>query len=280
MFSVDTAGPLHRLHLKVNSIISKGLRSLFRYNQSHLIVCGFPRSGTSLLYNMISASLPGYRFEQFEGYFIFRLHRLGNLATKAPLDVVHLDSIDTLNINKKKLIILIMVRDIRDVITSRHPIHPDEYFIGHDYSWWPQDQKFTEWHYDAPGVIAIHKAIQAALRRPDVMLIRYESLVSNPDIVQQEITNKFNLVFQAKFSEYHNSPKKHAYLYEGKYAAKASSLVMEGQKSSQERVARWKRTQEQIERVWKQFSECNELFNVLESYGYETSRDWYRDITP
>ncbi len=281
MFSLDKNGPLQNLHLKINPIVSKGLKSLFLLNQSHLVVCGLPRSGTSLLYNMISSSLSGYRFEQFEQYFVFRLHRLGNWATKAPLDILHINQIDTLNINRKKLIILIMVRDIRDVISSRHPILPDEYFIGYDYSWWPQNNKFTKWQYDAPGVVAIHWAIQDAIKqRSDVMLIRYEDLVSSPDTMQNEIAKKFGLLFQTKFSEYHKNPQKHAYRYEGKYTPKDPSLVMEGQKSSTERVARWKQSQEQIQRVKQQFYECKELFDILEAYGYETSRDWHIELFP
>ncbi|MBA3014361.1 MAG: sulfotransferase domain-containing protein [Desulfobulbaceae bacterium] len=278
MLNVDANSPLQNLHVKINSLVSKGVRSLFKFNQSHLVVCGFPRSGTSLLYNMISSCLPGYRFEPFEQYFIFRLHKLGNWATKAPLDVLHIKQIDKLNINKKDLAILIMVRDIRDVISSRHPIYPDEYFIGHDHSWWPQNQKFTEWRYDAPGVIAIHEAIQIALRRSDVMLLRYEDLVTNPDKIQEAIAKKFNLAFDARFCEYHKSPQKHAYRYEGRFAPKESSLVMEGKMSSSERIARWRRSPEQIERVRHQFSECNELFGTLEAYGYEKSRDWYSEI--
>lgn len=278
MLNIDANGPLQNLHLKINAFVSLGLRSLFRYNQNHLVVCGFPRSGTSLLYNMISSSLPGYRFEPFEQYCIFRLHKLGNWATKAPLDVLHIKQIDKLNINKKQLAILIMVRDIRDVISSRHPIYPDEYFIGHDYSWWPQNQKFTAWRYDAPGVMAIHEAIQEALPRPDVMLLRYEDLVADPDKVQDVIAKKFSVVFDARFSEYHKRPQKHAYRYEGKFAPKESSLVMEGKRSSSERIARWKRSPEQVSRVRQQFSECNELFGALEAYGYEQSRDWYSEI--
>lgn len=267
-------------HLWFNSKISSIARTLFGIEQSHVVICGFPRSGTSLLYNMISSTIKGFKLTEFEKYFIHYIHKIGNYITKAPIDILHLKHIDKLNINNKKIIILIVVRDIRDVITSRHPIHPDEFFIGYDHSWWPQDREFSTWSYDAPGVIEIHRAIQEVMGRTDAMLIRYEELVKNPEAVQENIKKRFAISFDAKFHEYHQNPDKHAYRYEGKFAPKKQSLVMEGKRISLDRVARWKQDGNQIDRVKKQFIECPELFDVLEAYGYEVNKDWFERIDP
>jgi hypothetical protein len=65
-----------------------------------------------------------------------------------------------------------------------------------------------------------------------------------------------------------------AYMYEGEYAAKDESLVNEGKVVTALRIGRWQDEPDAIDRVFEQFSTCPELFDVLEYFGYETSRDW------
>ena len=242
--------------------------------QRHLAVCGFPRSGTSLMYNMMSSTAKTYfKFTKFEHYFIYYLHKLGSFATKAPLDVLHMKYLDDLNIHDKDIIVLVLVRDIREIITSKHPVIPDEYFIGYDHSWWPQDESFDSWVYDAPGIIEISSAINALLKRDDVKLIKYEDLTDNPDVVQLEIKEKYGLKFNGQFSKYHERPKRMAYKYDGKYRAKDKSLVLEGGEIKKKSV-RWKKP-EHRERIVDQFTRCPELFDVLIKYGYEKNRLWF-----
>lgn len=236
---------------------------------TQIVICGFPRGGTSLLQNMMVAALPRFRYDEFESYYIHRIHRLGNIMTKAPLDVMHLEHIDRLNVHKKRLVILLVVRDVRDVITSRHPMLPDRYFIGYDHSWWPQDPAFSIWKYNAPGVIDIHRRIQLAQRRADAMVVRYEDLIEDPDRVQERLRSKFALNFQRRFSEYHKEKKRVAYRYEGRFSAKDDSLVLEGKAVTKARLARWRKSTEDLLRVSEQFAECSGLSDILAAYGYE-----------
>ena len=278
MLLTDKDGFLQKAHIFVNSKISLVAKKAFGVEQNHVVICGFPRSGTSLLYNMFTATICNYKATDFEKYAIHYLHKMGNYITKAPMDVLHVKHFDALNRNRKKLAVLLVVRDIRDILTSRHPIHPEEYFIGHDHSWWPQDEKFQLWGYDAPGLLDVHEAMLEALRRPDVMLVRYEDLVQQPDNVQENIRCKYSLEFKGKFHEYHQKREKHAYRYEGQFAAKEQGLVMEGEKVSIARIARWKKDARQVERVRQQFEECPKLFEILEFYGYEADCSWFREI--
>ena len=278
MFEIPTDGPLTRVRLRLAGMVSSIGRQALGIEQRQLVVCGFPRSGTSLMYNMLSTTLPGFRYEPFENYFMYRMHRLGNYATKAPLDVLHIPWIDKLNINQKTLIILVLVRDIRDVLTSRHPMNPSDYFIGHDHSGWPQAGGFEKWSFDAPGVISIHEAIKAIRPRDDTSIIRYEELVNDPDAVQSALSKKYGLKFGLPFSEYHTKPEMHAYRYEGPYAARDQSLVREGQRSSQDRVHRWRSRAEDRARIREQFTACPALFDVLNDLGYETSQRWFETL--
>ncbi|WP_405223862.1 sulfotransferase domain-containing protein [Lentisalinibacter sediminis] len=275
---VDTR--LTQLRLRVNAALSSVGRVFLGYNQQHLIVCGFPRAGTSLLYNMLSASTHGFRYEPFENYFMYRLHRLGSYATKAPLDVLHIPAIDGLNINRKALIIIVVVRDIRDILTSRHPLVPDQYFISFDTSLWPKDRNFRSWAHEAPGVIPVYEAIESIRNRRDVTIIRYEDLVADPDRVQHQLGDKFNLRFNSDFSNYHKRPEKHAYSYRGRFQAKDPKLVRENDASTKERVSRWRRSSEDVDRIRRQFLACPELFSVLKDYGYETDDHWFSALDP
>lgn len=242
------------------------------------MICGFPRGGTSLLFNMMAVCLPTFQREEFETYIGHRLHRFGNVLTKAPLDVFSVRHIDKWNVNRKEVSIIVVVRDIRDVITSRHPILPNEYFIGHDHSWWPQDFHFKEWKYDAPGIVSVHDEIQAIRGRSDVMILRYEDLISDPDFTQRSLAVRFGLSFQGHFSAYHQDQHQLAYKYEGRYAAKDQSLVMEGKAVSGSRVARWKTNKDSVRRIHDQFQEEPRLFEVLQAYGYETDNEWFAQL--
>jgi len=272
MFEIPETNIRDKVRFSITTTYTK-LRNKIYNPYIHLAVCGYPRSGTSLLYNMLSSTVAGsMKFTSFENYFIHSLHKLGDIATKAPLDVLHVEYLDQLNIHNKKIVLLVVIRDIREIITSRHPIYPDEYFIGYDHSYWPQNKDFTEWSYDAPGVIEISRHIRTAINRPDAFLVRYEDLVDSPDDLQKSIQHKFDIHFVRKFSDYHLSREKHAYKYEGRYKPKDETLVMEGSRVKN-KGTRWDKP-EHIDRINDQFERCPELFDLLIEYGYEKDSSW------
>jgi hypothetical protein len=273
MFEIVSPSLIARLRFLLTSTVSNFL-GLFGYTQRQLVVCGYPRSGTSLIYNMLSASLgTHFKFLPFENYFIYSIHRIGSIATKAPMDLFHLKELSSLNVNNKDIIVIIMVRDIREILTSKHPIYPDEYFIGYDSSFWPQTKEFTEWAYNAPGIINIYEEICRVKDLKGVKLIKYESLVLCPDSVQDKINDRFDLHFVGEFSNYHLDSKELPYKYEGKYKANNESLVLEG-KQVVNKEARW-RKEEYKDRIVSQFKACPQLFDILIDYGYEKDRSWF-----
>ncbi|MCW8091279.1 sulfotransferase domain-containing protein [Alteromonas sp. ASW11-130] len=256
-----------------SGVISRCLKFV-GVNQSQLIVCGYPRGGTSLLYNMLSTTLSEhFTFTSFEKYYIYLIHKLGNIASKAPLDINHLGPVDKLNVNNKSLVIIVVIRDIRDIITSRHPIYNDEYFIGYDNSYWPTNKELTKWAYVGSGVIEITNNIFKVRNRKDVTIIRYEDLVSDPDSIQSELKERYELPFEGVFSKYHEMQHKLAYKYEGKYQASDTSLVLEGSQVVNKQ-ARW-RASKFDKRIYEQFTQCPELFDILIEFGYEKDRSWF-----
>lgn len=245
----------------------------------HIVICGYPRSGTSLLFNMVSSSISGFRCEPFEQQAIRRLHRRGNYVTKFPLDVLNINVILNANLLAKDIYFVAMIRDIRDLITSRHPMVPDRYFIGYRASLWPTGPGFSAWDYKAPGIEAVYRAIRACAARTDVnfLAVRYENLVADSVSVQRQIERFVGITFADSFSDYHNRRDRHAYNYTGRYAARDPSLVRENSRADPSRVAKW-RNPAHTEIIRSQFHQHPELFQILIEDGYEKDADWFNEF--
>lgn len=246
-----------------------------------LVVCGYPRGGTSLLYNMLSTTLESFSFEHFEVPAARRIHRLGDIASKFPLDVLDVRDLPSLNIHGKEIIVIGVVRDPRDVMTSRHPVVPDRYFIGHDHSWWPQDVEFREWKFDAPGIMPVFEAMVALeVSSPFRYLsVRYEDLVADADAVQTAIGEALGLRFNGRFSSFHQRGDRLAYRYQGAASPRDPSLVREDKAPDASRAGKWRDATHRA-RIVEQFQACPKLFAVLEHHGYEADDGWfaaYRD---
>ncbi len=261
------------------ALVSQGRRALGLAPWQHLLVCGFPRSGTSLVYNMLSATLPGFRFLEFEQGAAHWIGRPGFVASKAPLDVLDVSRILSRNRFGKELLVLVPLRDVRDVVTSIHPKLPDRYFIGYDHSWWPQKGGWTEWKYDAAGVGQIAEAIRGLDGIPGarVMKLRYEDLLANPDEGQARIAAAFGLEFQGKFADYHRSADKLPYRYQGSHAARDPGLVREDKPVDLSRAGKWRKPEHRA-RIVEQFTRFPQLFDLLVEHGYEPDRSWYESL--
>ncbi len=158
------------------------------FNQPPVIIGGVGRSGTTLLLSMLSAH-PGlygiphevgmltewkkiskpdgkeawhpYRMDRLYRYLLFRSipESARRYCEKTPKNILWLEQIlEYFNSNVK---IIHLVRDGRDVMTSRHPERPGEYWI-------------PVWRY--------LRDMQAGLKfdgHPSVMMVRYEDLILN-----------------------------------------------------------------------------------------------------
>ena len=257
---------------KIRFVFDK-LRSK-KYKQ--IVICGYPRSGTSLLYNMISASTKGFYYDEFESLSIERIHRYGNYITKSPVDIFNVGRLDELNIFNKEIYVVIVVRDIRDVITSKHPMLPDEFFIGHDHSWWPHKNDFSKWRYNGPGVIDINRAIKDSVnnRNINVIKVRYEQIVFDIDGLQKDLESQLNVRFSCPLRSFFKNKAKMAYAYEGDFEASDQSLVLEDKPINSSRAGKWKKPEYKT-RICDQFTECPELFEILIDDGYEVDRSWF-----
>ncbi|MCG8324430.1 MAG: sulfotransferase, partial [Thiotrichales bacterium] len=102
----------------------------------HIIVAGYPRSGTTLFYNMLRTSIEGYEFMDRE---CPASRTIGidnkNRITKRPKDIFSIGDAVNNNNHDKYISLIILIRDIRAILTSKHKSVPDDYFIGFDHSY-------------------------------------------------------------------------------------------------------------------------------------------------
>lgn len=274
--------PLRQALYGYYSIRVKLHRVLHKENLLHIVICGYPRSGTSLLQNMLSATTNGFSYDSFETRAAQRIHRPGNYITKMPMDIFSIEEVISNNVHRKDILVIVVIRDIRDVLTSKHPLLPDRYFIDYENSWWPQDAAFTTWRKDAPGIKDIHGKIVDVMRLRDeylnTMIVKYEELVNDPDKLQMELAQRYPINCTTAFSEFHRNKKRLAYRYEGRHQAKDSNLVFENRSVQTSRIAKWKNV-ENLEALKQEFERHPELFDILIDYGYEEDRGWFTKLS-
>jgi len=245
--------------------------------RTQIVVCGYPRSGTSLFYNMLGSTLRAFTFERGERSALDTLWKYRDCASKDPLDTFRLERIVDNNIHQKKLVLLLCIRDPRDIITSYHPFDAEHYVMSYDFSLafegeYPNYQSTR----DGPGLKRYFKAVRAAIEhgRIDVLEIRYEELVTDPDAVQDEIRRSTGLAFERLFSEYDKWEDRHPLRYEGRWAPTKPELAKSSDPVSAKYVGRWRKPQHRT-RILEQFTEHPELFDMLRYHGYESTDDWF-----
>ena len=241
-----------------------------------IVVCGYPRSGTSLLYNMLSASLDGYRFGHFEVPCLQHIRDRRPFVSKRPLDVFALEELVARNVFDKQLYTVVVVRDLRDVLTSIHPRIPHDYFIGYDASY----QVGPDYPYGSkrlhPGIAAYYAQIErlSELEGLTHVLVRYEDLVANPDAAQHRLAEALGVHFKRRFSAFHERPDLHAYRYAGAERPVDASRVRENDAIDASRCGKW-RSPEHRPRIAAEFAAHPQMLEMLRAYGYETDDRWF-----
>ena len=150
----------------------------------HLHIVGAPRSGTTLLQEMIVAchDIAAHSPHE-ESVFDDPPVEKGVYCSKRPHDIHRVGGLLSWD---PKLRVAVVLRDPRDVIVSRHRNYPDVYFYN-----------LRQW-----------RECDRAVRRLEgidrVFFIRYEDLTGDPDDSQKKLEQAFPfLVRNTPFSEYH-----------------------------------------------------------------------------
>jgi hypothetical protein len=226
----------------------------------HIVGSG-PRSGTTLIFEMIAASYDvsavGHEVSVTK---FFEAEGGKPVLTKEPAEM------DRARLRLKtdpRLFAIFIMRDPRDVVTSRHKQAPDKFW-----------STFYLWR---SSVFEFERAAD----HPRLAMVRYEDLVSDPDMVQIEIEKKLPFLTSKtgadrdQFSTFADraDPTKSAVRALGGVRAVDAS-----------RAQRWRG---EMGRVAQQVDEFPDFPDYLVKYGYETDRKWLealadvpRDLTP
>lgn len=172
--------------------------------------------------------------------------KCNTVLTKAPSRTKRLQKILRF---EKKLYVICLIRDPRDMIVSSHGKAPDRYYCGLNY--WIDFLK----GYDK---LKNHKRI---------VFIRYEDFTSNPDKIQNFIESKIPVLNRVcKFSEYHL----HANPDDNTTKALKGLRPIEGKGAG-----KWKK---HLERVDQQIQKYGDITDSLVRFDYEKDSSWKQSL--
>jgi len=209
-------------------------------------ITGAPRSGTTLMQALMMRSFAKLTVPKGEVRLWDRVPRDGVVCTKNPGDAQLASVVLSLD---KSLHIIFVVRDPRDVISSRHYSAPDFYFTN-----------LRVWRSQAD--------IARKLRdHPRFHIVRYEDLVSDPDGAQALITKAMGfLVKSAPFSSFTGEG------IEGDVEAEALNSPREVEAS---RLGAWRA---HMGRVKQQIKIHGSIDQGLIDFSYEKNSGWMEEL--
>lgn len=224
-----------------------------------IVLCGPPRSGTTLLYGMLRMTVTSHHVPDRERKALNNLTP-DRVITKTPFDCIRIPEI------KHRLgpdvTFIVMIRDPRDILVSRHHLAPDEYWVHWDYSlgYRRKERRLT---YLNPGLLECLRAIEDP---PRSVFVRYESLVREPDEVQTALQLQIPaLQMRGCFSDWNHRTKVPKSLRKPLNGVRAPNM---------RRVGVWRY---HPGRILQQFQACPELFWWLRYLGYEAGHAWIKD---
>jgi hypothetical protein len=178
----------------------------YKFTDHPIIIGGPPRSGTTLLLSLLgshphihaidyetTAFHPRIQPEKLFAALFFeneiRRPRFisplkSRFAEKTPGNIRHAKSVIEFFSGKVKIINIF--RDARDVVTSRHPLDPTQYWVPIER--WVEDVK---------------SGLDAQQHYPNVLSIRYEDLVAETETVIRKACAFIQEDFDPRMMEYH-----------------------------------------------------------------------------
>ena len=226
-----------------------------------IIICGMPRSGTSLLYTLMANAIEGVRFNEREVSALQIDYDDPVCLTKRPLDCFSLDQIFQ-KFPGDDFRIIFSVRDPRDVICSVHKAVPFDYFIGFQNQYFSQPAKGLA-TLTNPGLWSIFLQWMQIKDHPNVITTRYEDLTSDPkgvaerlgEFVGEDLTGKeFDLGDDTRIPN-------------------VMSRALNGVRPIDSKsVSIWRK---HPRRIWSEFTDHKNMHDIVTALGYEENPQWF-----
>lgn len=203
-----------------------------------------PRTGTTLLAESMAVCFEIDHCEEHERGFNKLKNARGVYLTKRPSDLNLIEP--RLRLDRRFWTICLM-RDPRDVIVSRHGKNREQY-------WAPLSVWKTRLHF-------YHRLSN----HPRFLAVRYEELVSQPDLVQQKIEKALPfLKRKARFSEFHQLAKP---------SDESIKALGDVRPISPASIGNWRQN---IARVAGQIALHGSIAGELIELGYERDDQWMK----
>jgi len=217
--------------------------------RAHVVICGFPRSGTTLLHLMIQTAVPRIQcFGRERAALDLLTHwpRAPFLVTKRPADVFFLDRIRDHYAGRARFVVCL--RDPRSVLTSKHANRPGEYYVT------PERWRAIDGH------------VQAVASATDVCLVNFTDLVTDTQSVQARLDEFVGWKSARPFADYH------LHLPAGVDVAPLNGVRAVDPHADE----RWREPAHR-ERIRTLLRELPELPERLIAMGYERDTNWLRN---
>jgi len=220
--------------------------------QHQLVICGFPRSGTTLCQLMLEACVDHVGTAGRERRAL-QIGRYGNrcfpaFVSKRPKDLFLIPEIAKWYQDRSiRVQFLVMHRDPRAILTSRHFSRPTEYYFSPEL--WLQYYPHWKW----------------AIQRSDVLSLSYEQLVANPRQTQQRILNFTGWRAAHDFSTFHQRVPRR---FDGRALNGLRPLETK-------RLQAWM-SAEHYSRIHQLLRQIPEFPRLLIDDGYEPDQQWVR----
>lgn len=224
---------------------------LFGARQSRaVVICGMPRSGSTLLQLMVETAYPGslHYGRERGGLLVARREWPGRhslLISKRPNDVMWIDEIrDAYAGRQKKPCFIVTVRDPRAVLTSKHSGR-NEYYVS--------PQRWRD----------LFEHIKYVRQFPDVTVVEYRTLVERPTVIERALVDAIGEEPSAPFDAFSTR------VPEG-FDTRALNGVRPLDTSA---LNKW-RQPEHRDRIRALLESVPELPAVLVEEGYEPDESW------
>jgi Sulfotransferase family len=228
-----------------------GLRPL----RTHVVICGFERSGSTLLQLMVQScvsDIKSFGSEMSVAWVQYLLTNHSFLVTKAPWDILHADKIRDLYATRRaEARFVVTVRDPRAILTSVHAKirgGPDGYFL------------------DPPRWVHYYNHVRYAQQFDDALLVEYEDVVCRPAEIQRRLTDFIGWDVHLPFDQFHTA-----------VPPDFVQVHLNGLRPlDRSRLDAWRQDQHRA-RIQRVLKEIPELPDCLIELGYERDSDWVRD---
>jgi len=223
---------------------------------THYILTGFPRAGSTMLYNMFRYSVTNCTFYEREMMATKVLNEKTTRMTKRPQDIFKCKELS----ESTKTQFILILRDPRSVLTSIHANSEGRYKCSWNYSLKTSTKGICG---QTPGLKDYCEVLPQV---PDPIIVYYENLVRDPNAEQIFLETQMpELNFERNFSDFYKvvPPEKLTHQMNGL------------RPPDPETIDKWK---EHPKRIKDQVEKFPEILDVLIELGYAKDKEWILEL--